>query len=805
MTVAEQVSCTHCGLPVPPALVEEGGEHQFCCEGCRTVYGAIHAGGLDRYYALRREQETSRAPARVSGRSYEELDDPAFADLYVREAPDGLRATELYLEGVHCAACVWLVEKVPVLVEGAIDVRLDLGRARARVLWDPRQVALSTIARRLDALGYPAHPFRGVEADAMARREDRRLLIRMGVAGAAAGNIMLIAVALYSGMFTGIDPALEHFFRWASMIVALPAVLWSATVFYRGAWGALRAGALHMDVPISLGILVAFGWGALNTVLGRGEIYFDSVAVLIFLLLVGRWLLRRQQRSAADATELLHALTPSSARLLVDGEAQRVREVPVEALVPGALVEVRAGESVPADGVVVAGESQLDRSLLTGESRPEGVGPGADVHAGTVNLAARLVVRVDRTGEQSRVGRLLELVDEHARRRAPVVQLADRLSGWFVVAVLVLAAMTAALWGVRDPAAAVDHAVALLIVTCPCALGLATPLAVSAAIGRAARAGLLVKGGDAVERLARPGRLWLDKTGTVTAGRMTVVRWWGDEPARRLVAVLERHSSHPVARALANGGDDRVGVEAVRERRGAGIAGRVDGREVVAGAPEHVREQVADWPPALDRALAAALDENLTPVAVAVDGRAVALAGIGDDVREDAPAAFAALRAQGWQLGILSGDHPDVVAAVARRLDVVPERARGGASPEDKLRVVQADAARGPVVMVGDGVNDAAALAAATAGIGVHGGAEAALAAADVFVTRDGLAPLVDLFAGARRTLRVIRRGLVFSLLYNAVGASLAMAGLITPLLAAVMMPASSLTVIAIAYRSRTF
>lgn len=797
-------SCVHCGLPVPPAPPGSDGPPQFCCAGCRTVHALIRAHGLDRYYALRGEADRAPAPARPSGRSYAELDDAAFQSSACRSEPHGLVSTSLYLEGVHCAACVWLVEKLPHLLPGVAEIRLDLPRSQVVVRWDPASVRLSEVARQLDSLGYPPHPCRGSRAQERERREDRVMLGRIGLAGAVAGNVMAIAFALYGGALNGMEPEFEGFFRWASLLIALPSVVWSGGVFFRGAWTALGLRALSMDLPISLGLLAGFVQGALNTVRGVGDVYFDSVTALIFLLLVGRYLQRRQQRRAADAAELLASLTPSTARLLEEGGP---REIPVEALVPGVRVEVRSGELIPADGIVVEGRSTLDASLLSGESRPLSVGAGDRVHAGTLNLSSRLEVLVESTGEASRVGRLLKLVDEHARRRAPIVQLADRLSGGFVAAVLVLAALTLALWLRLDPSRAVDHAVALLIVTCPCALGLATPLALNAAIGQAARAGLLIKGGDVLEKLSRPGRMWLDKTGTLTVGRARLVRWTGDERARPLVAAAEAHSSHSLARALVAAlGSAAPGPVEVRETHGGGIQARVGIREVIVGSPDFVGRRVHGAVPApLGQALDGFTAEALTPVLVAVDGQVTAAAGLGDPLREDAAPLLRRVGALGWRVGVLSGDHPAVVAAAGRRLALDPERCRGGVAPEEKARVVAAGTASEPVVMVGDGVNDAAALAAATVGIAVHGGAEAALAASDVFVARGGVASIAMLLEGSRRAMRVVRRNLVFSLLYNVVGVSLAIAGLLSPLVAAVLMPLSSLTVIASSYRARVF
>jgi Cu2+-exporting ATPase len=398
-------------------------------------------------------------------------------------------------------------------------------------------------------------------------------------------------------------------------------------------------------------------------------------------------------------------------------------------------------------------------------------------------------------------------VEEHARRRAPIVQLADRISGRFVAAVLVLAAVTLLVWLRLDPARALDHAVALLIVTCPCALGLATPLAMSAAVGQAARAGFLIKGADVLEKLTRPGRMWLDKTGTLTAGRTTLLQWHGEESVKPLVAAAEAHSSHPIARALVAALGAPLGVPSVEivETPGGGVEARVGRRAVLVGAPDFIIARIGAGAGALADAVDRMIAEGLTPVLIAVDGAAVAAAGFGDPLREDAVSALARVRALGWRVGMLSGDHPAVVAATGRRTGIDPGACLGAVTPEEKLRLVETARAREPVVMIGDGVNDAAALAAASVGVAVHGGAEAALHAADVFVTRPGVARIAELLDGAHRAMRVVRRNLTISLVYNVTGVCLAMSGLLNPLLAAILMPLSSLTVIMSSYRARTF
>ncbi len=792
-------ACAHCGLPVPAGLVVDDTAEQFCCAGCRTVFEILHAHGLDQYYRFAEKRE---APVRASGRSYDEFDHPTFHDLYVRPRPGGLAEVELYLEGVHCGSCVWLVERVPLIVDGVAGVELEIRRSRARVVWNPAAVSLSRVARALDSLGYRPHPFRGVQRDAMRRREDRDMLVRIGVAGAVAVNVMLAALALYSG--GGMEREYERFFRWISFAVVTPAMIWPARVFFAGAWSALRTRTLHMDVPIAVGLAAGYVRGAINTVQDTGPIYFDGLATLTFALLVGRYLQQRGQRAATDGAELLYSLTPSTARVVeADGDA---RELPAEALTPGMLLDVRPGETIAADGIVAEGRSQLDLSLLTGESRPVSAAEGEPVYAGTLNLSSPLRVRVEQTGEESRIAKILRQVDESARRRAPIVETANRLAAYFVAAVLVVAVATFLVWQRIDPSRAVDNAIALLVVTCPCALALSTPLAVSVAIGRAARAGIFIKGGDALERLARPGRLFLDKTGTITEARMAVVSWDGPEWVKPLALALEMDSSHPIAAAFRAAWPDIVAprAEETTHVAGGGIVGIVNGHSVVVGSPRFVRRHTRDagescaWRHEVDR--------SLTPVLVAVDGAVVAAAGIGDPIRDDARAAVARLREIGWTVSILSGDARSVVTSAGRALGIADDACVGGASPEDKLGAIEA-ATRdgGPVVMVGDGVNDAAAIAAASVGVGVHGGAEACLSTADVYLTKPGLAPLVELIAGAEHTMRVIRRNIAFSLIYNVIGAGLAVSGVLTPLVAAVLMPASSLTVILASWRATAF
>ena len=799
-----RASCIHCGLPV-------AGGAAFCCTGCEVVHGAIAEHGLDQFYALRE----ASAPARTTAHDYGELGDPAFQRVHVQVDAAGTAHTALYLEDLRCTACVWLVERAPQCIPGVADVRVDLGRGRADVAWDPAATSLPAIARYLDRIGHPPHPYRGVERDALRRREDRALLTKLGVAGAAVGNLMLLAVALYAGLFGGMSRGDAGLFRWASMLVAVPALGFAAAPFFRTALGALRAHRLHLDLPLSIGIAAGLGWGSANVIRGVGEIYFDSLAMLVFLLLVARWIVLRHHRRASTAAELLLALTPSRAHRLaragepadaIDAASDTATEVPIEAIVPGDIVRVLVGEVIPVDGDVVAGRSTLDVGLLTGESRPIDVAPGAAVHAGTVNVASPLGVRATAVGEVTRVGRLVAAIVAMSGK-APIERLVDRIAGQFVAVVSTAAVLTLIGWSVfsvASVAAGAEHAMALLIVTCPCALALATPLAVTVALGRAARRGVLIKGADALERLATPGTMFLDKTGTLTAGKLAVVTWRGDVGAARLASAVETGSDHPIARALRAHATPAAPAEQICEELGRGISATVAGRRIAVGAPAWVRQRSKSHP-AVEGWIAEIAERGETPIAIASDGLIVAVAGLADPIRDDAHAALDRLASLGWEIHLLSGDDARVVHRVGAALDVPWSRRHGAASPEDKVAAVTAARALGPVVMVGDGVNDAAAMAAASAGIAVSGAAEIAIEAADVVLRSPSIADVAAVAAGAQATLATIRRNLRCSLVYNLVAGGLAVSGLIHPLIAAAVMPLSSLTVLASSLRSKAF
>jgi P-type Cu2+ transporter len=806
-------ACAHCGLPVPPGLVRDGDDPQFCCSGCRQVYALVRDWGFSRYYELVDRQRGALEPATVTGRAFTDFDDAQRP----QDAAEWLDAdrvrTRVYLEGVHCTACVWLVEKLPVVIDGVDAIRLNYATGVAEIVWRPGRTQLSTIARALDRLGYTPHLQGGSTVQDVRRSEDRATLARLGIAVACAMNLMFMSGALYAGEVSGMALRYESLFRWFSLLVAVPVLGFSAAPFFQTAIAGLRARVIHIDVPIAAAIAVGAAASAWNVVAGSGPLWFDSLAMLTAALLGARQLQRSAQRAALERADSLRgaAFLEFARRLGDSGADAESVEVPLTALVRGDRVEVRSGELIPVDGIVVSGRSSLDNAVLTGETAPHAVSEGDVVNAGACNLGARLIVRVEAAGEHTRVGALLAMVQDALTHKPALLQATDVMARRFVSVLLVVAVATAAMVFMRSgTGAAVERVVALLVVACPCALGLAVPLAMSMALMRAARSGIFIKNSDALDRLREVGVVLLDKTGTLTEGHATVTRWHGDAQAQFLAQALEAESSHAVARAFQATADRSVRgaqVEHVVERAGHGISGLVDRREVRVGNGMHV--ELAEASSEVTAAAASMVADGLSPVFVSVDGRVAGVAGIGDALRPDSRATVDALRRRGIRVCIVSGDHPEIVARVAARLGIAADDALGGLTPEAKRDLVgtfmSAVDRRGAVVMVGDGVNDAAALAGADVGIAVHGGTGASIVAADIVLTREGVAPLLQILDGARQLRGVIRRNLAFSLLYNLSASSLAVVGVVGPLLAAILMPVSSLTVVLSSSMTRTF
>ncbi len=799
--------CFHCGEPAPAgsrfSAVIDGAPRTMCCAGCAAVAQTIADSGLAAYYGKLSALPQREFVPQARSVDLSVYDIPDVQRPFVRGAEGTLRQATLLVEGVGCGACAWLIERALRRLPGVRDAAVNLAARRVQVDWEDGRIRLSRILETLAALGYRAQGFDAAASDATAMRERRAMLWRLFVAGFAMMQVMMYLVPVY---IAGGDMTreAEQLMRWASFTLTVPVMLWSAGPFFANAWRDARAHRFGMDAPVALGITVAFAASAWATLTGRGEVYFDSITMFVFLLLGARYLEARARARAAESQQRMLRRVPAVAERLVPGAAHGVTErVAVARLVPGDLVLVAPGSTVPADGKVTAGRSAADESLLTGEARPVAKGAGDTVIGGSVNLASPLTVEVTRVGPETVLAGIIRLMD-HAQAGKPLVaQLADRVAQWFVAALIVVALATAGVWYVIDPQRALWVMVAVLVVSCPCALSVATPAALAAATDALQRLGILIVRGHALETLSGVTHVVFDKTGTLTLGHLSLVGTvplgaQTGEACLALAAALERGSEHPIARAMLTGAASlsAASVTGLRNHPGRGIEARINGDRVRIGSPAFVSESSSQPLPA-ELGLVA---DDTTAVLLGDERGYLALFTFADAVRPGAASLARELTDRGMTVCLLSGDRRATVMHVARELGMAV--IAGEAGPEAKLEFVQDLQARGArVAMVGDGINDAPVLARAQVSIVMGGGTDLAHASADLVLVGDDLCRLPAAFDIARATMRVIRQNLAWAVAYNAVAIPLAVGGLVTPLLAGAGMAVSSLVVVLNALR----
>jgi Cu2+-exporting ATPase len=744
-------ACFHCGLPVQVsrAAVLLGAEREFCCAGCEAVARTIVEGGFETYYRTR----TQAAPTPREA-----------APL---ELPDAQGEAALLLEGVRCAACVWLIEQVLRRQPGMARADVNYTTQRAQLSWDPAQNNLADIVRAIRAVGYDAAPYDPQRHEEAQRRERRSALWRLFIAGFGAMQVMMYAFPAYVSDGE-LSPEASQMMRWASLLITAPVLAFACQPFFAGALRELRNRRVGLDTPIALGLAGGFVASAWATVAGAGEVYFDSVSMLAFLLLAARYAQLAATRRATAMLDRLMRWTPSAA------------------LAPGQRITIAPGERVPADGVVEAGASSADESLLTGESRPVPKRPGDALVAGSINFEQPLTMRVTRAGADTQAAAIARLAERAASEKPRLVELADLIGRHLTVVVLLVALGAALYWG--------DAwiAVAVLVATCPCALGLAAPIVLTRANARLLAQGALVTRSAAHAALERVTDVVLDKTGTLTTGRLTLAQVipLGSRDVQACVALarsLEASSRHPVSRAFGAGAT--LPLESPQNFPGLGIEARVDGRRVRIGA-ERFCQALLGVPPAgpchpnFDACWVFLADETEWLAAFALQ----------DAVRPAAAALVDALRKRGVEVHLASGDRVEVNAVLARLLWI--DRVTGGMRPQDKCDYVERLQRAGRVVaMVGDGLNDAPVLARADVSFAMGSGADAAQLRADVVLTGNRLGAVIDALDTSRRAMRLIRQNFGWALAYNAAVLPLAAAGWIGPWEAALGMAASSIIV----------
>lgn len=811
-------ACFHCGRPLSAGRTWwvdiDAQPRPMCCPGCQAVAETIVASGLGAYY--RQRAALPEGPARPLDAPellselalFESADDDAGL---VTPLADGECEAALILEGITCAACVWLIERRLAAEPGVSTVSANYVTRRACVRWRPAETRLARVLAAIADIGYRAHPYSAESAERGASRERREALKRLAVAGLGMMQVMMYAVPAYLADAGDMTPDIASLMRWASLLLTVPVIGYSAAPFFLGAMRDLRRRRLGMDVPVALGLGAAFVASVGATMRNQGEVYFDSVTMFVFLLLTGRYLELLARQRALRGIEALARAVPATALRLPDWPERTMVSVPVASLAVGDRVLVQPGAVVPADGVLVEGQAQMDESLLTGESRPVMRAPGDSLVGGSLNCASPIVFAVTRVGADTRVAQIARLAERAQADKPRLVAAADRIARHFIMAVLLLAGLTLVAWLWHAPEQALWVCVSVLVVSCPCALSLAMPTALAVATGGLARIGLLVANGQAIETLAQVRRMVFDKTGTLTHGRPQLIsvdtfgRMTGAD-ALGHAAALESGSEHVLARALrAEGGTHALpAVAAIVAVPGQGVEGRMEGwagggggQRLRIGRPDYVRElSPAYASPPLPTAEAG----SATLVDLGDESGLLARFALADTLRPEARAALAGLRAQGVEITLLSGDGPAPVAAVAAEAGIAD--ARAGLTPEGKRAALMALQARGEVVaMVGDGVNDAPVLAQAQVSIAMGGGTDLARARGDLVLLHDDLRYITAAVRYARRTLAVARQNLVWALVYNLAAIPAAMLGWVTPWMAGIGMSASSLLVVLNALR----
>ncbi|PKL99872.1 MAG: cbb3-type cytochrome oxidase assembly protein CcoS [Gammaproteobacteria bacterium HGW-Gammaproteobacteria-9] len=795
--MAKPLPCYHCGLPVPtgsPYQARVLGEMRaLCCPGCQAVAEAIVKGGLESYYQHR--SDTAINPQSLPQELNEEMalyDRKDVQQPFVQHQGE-LASTSLMIEGISCAACGWLIERHLRNLNGVAEASLNLSNHRLSVRWSDAQLPLSELLGELRRIGYAAHPYQADQAAERLASENRRSLRQLGVAGLLWMQVMMATMATWPEFNLDLSESFFVTLRWTALLLTTPIVFYCCTDFFKGALRDLRTRHLTMDVSVSLAIGGAYVAGIWSTITGQGELYFDAVGMFALFLLAGRYLERRARERTADATAQLVNLLPASClKLDADGHSNRIL---LSELQLGDRVLVQPGALIPADGTIISGQSSVDESVLTGEYLPLPRGCGDAVTAGTLNVEGPLTVEVQALGDDTRLSAIVRLLERAQADKPKLAELADKVAQWFLLVVLVVATVVGLVWWQIDPQRAFWIVLALLVATCPCALSLATPTALTTATGTLHKLGLLLTRGHVLEGLNQIDTMVFDKTGTLTEGRLTLtaVHPLGAldaDACLALAAALENRSEHPIARAF---GRAPLAAESVETVPGLGLLGCVEGRNLRIGQPNFVAEGFSQPAPVIpgEQGQWLLLGDERGPLAWLV---------LDDRLRDDAPALLAACRRRGWQTLLLSGDSSPMVGQIAKELGI--DQAEGGMTPAAKLTRLQALQAQGHrVLMLGDGVNDVPVLAAADISVAMGSATDLAKTSADAVLLSNRLTSLAQAFDVARRSRRIIIENLTWASLYNGLILPFAAIGWVTPLWAALGMSISSLLVVLNALR----
>ncbi|VAW54919.1 Type cbb3 cytochrome oxidase biogenesis protein CcoI; Copper-translocating P-type ATPase [hydrothermal vent metagenome] len=810
----DPIFCFHCGLPVPDKLninVSYKNENKLmCCYGCQAVAQAIIDSGMDDFYKYR--TSNPEKPEEILPTFLQQLkayDSNAVQKQFVNQTEDkNTLEVSLILESITCAACVWLNEKHLNALEGVISASINYSNHRARVRWDNSKIQLSEILESISRIGYLAHPFDPEQHQRLLEKERKQQIKRLGLSGLLGMQIMTFAVAMYTGEWWGIDETFKQSFRWISLALTIPILLYASSVFFKSAYRDLSNKRVGMDVPVSLGISIAFTASFIHTIKGSGEVYFDSVAMFTFFLLSARFFEIGTRKQTSEATEALLNLKPAIATRLINYadtlSNENQESIAVTELAIGDYLLVRPGEVIPADSIIIEGDSGINESLITGESLPVTKKINDSVIGGSTNTENPLIIQVNKLGEDSTLYSIQRLIDDAQNTKPTIAKLADKIASWFVSILLSIAAIVAYYWYRVDPTQWLEITIATLVVSCPCALSLATPTAITAASGQLAKIGLLPKRTHALETLAQATDFVFDKTGTLTEGNIQLEKIishaekFSDNYLLNIAASLEASSEHPIARALLIANEHSLlSVKQLKHNTGFGIQGEIDNTEWFIGNEEFIQKHSTAFFEGNTEATSKTFSGGIY---LANKNHCVATFILSDKIRGEAAPLIKQLQLQHKTTHLMSGDHFENTKKISEQLGI--KHFSANLKPTDKLKNVTVLQQKGAVVvMTGDGINDAPVLAGADLSIAMGKGTQLAAATADMILISNNIEHIYHGYLIATKTLRIIKQNLSWALLYNIVAIPAAAMGYVEPWLAAIGMSVSSLIVVLNALR----
>jgi Cu2+-exporting ATPase len=759
----------------------------MCCPGCQAVSQAIVDAGLLSYYKFRTEpgnKQNAQVPEALT--QFSAYDLPEVQQDFVH-SEDNVESVSLSIDGITCAACAWLIEHKVKQLAGVSQVLVNSTTQRAMISWDKRKVKLSDILGQISRIGYQAAPYQVDEQELNNKLNSRKFLLRLGLAGFATMQVMMFALALYTGYFTDLDVQYRDYFRWVSMIFATPVVLYSAQPFYFSAIRTLLSGKLNMDVSVSIAIGGAYTASCFATVNGTGEVYFESVSMFTFFLLLGRYFEQKARQKASVSSSNLHKLVPLTAHLVTENGQE---EIPAKKLRLNDVILVKPGEMVAADGVVIEGHTNINEAMLTGEQMPIEKQQDQQVYAGTINVDQPIKVKVTALGQDQLVAEIIRLQELASNTKPAIALLADKLSRYFSGTILTIATITYLVWQQISPEDAFWVTLSVLVATCPCALALATPTAVTCATAIFTRLGIITRKAGVFEKLPQIKHVVFDKTGTLTCGTLSIgqTQCMADltkTQALAIAAALETGSRHPIAAAFALFADNTLVAEQVHHEVGFGVRGRIEGTDYLIGNAVFTGARVDTQDPTQKIWLARSANEQL---------EVLASFEIQDNIRQDSKATIEILKQQGCRISIASGDSSGHVHQLAKELGI--EDVHSGLTPAGKLALVTKLQQHTRVAMFGDGINDAPVLAGADLSVAMGSGSAIAKNSADLILLGDHLSRFTQAVAVAKLTTQIIKQNLAWALGYNALILPLAVTGHVAPYIAAIGMSASSLIVV---------